>query len=414
MPVSVVIPVWNGAALLADCLQAIYAAPDPNLLEVICVDNGSVDGSAEMIAMRFPRVHLVRQPVNLGFAGGVNVGIAYARGDVFVLLNQDCVVQSGWLAALTQALDTHPEFGILGCTILNGDDTVNHAGALIRRPSGEGAHRTDPSRGEPFPVDYATGAALAIRRAVWDVIGEFDEGFYPAYFEDADYCHRARRKGIGVGCAPNARVKHLFSNREWQRDTLKYWANQHAARYRFVSKHFTLEEMVAFFGAERAALAPTENSDHLIGRALAARDTLKGLPDIMARRRIDLGEQFSSAQRRVLQVGFAQLLRDTLDAAWQQTQPPPGNERAQWIANLDERERALLAHLRELSPLEKDVSAGARLARLLRRSFAVVSGRELRLLTDLLAIEIERREQFAQVDRRQRELIAKLAQYDYR
>lgn len=414
MPASIVIPVWNGATLLADCLRAIYSAPDPNLLEVICVDNDSVDGSAEQIAVQFPRVRLLRQPANLGFAGGVNAGIADARGDVFVLLNQDCVIQPGWLATLTQALDTHPEFGILGCMILNGDGSVNHAGAFIRRPSGEGVHQTNLPGPEPFPVDFATGAALAIRRPVWEIVGEFDEGFYPAYFEDADYCYRARRNGIGVGCAPGARVNHLFSNREWQRDGLKFWANQHAARFRFVSKHFSLEEMAAFFDAERAVLTPTEYSDQLIGRALAARDTLRDLTGILARRQTDLAEQISNVQRRVLQIGFAQLLHDALDAALQATQLAPDSEGAQWMADLEKRERALLAHLRKLSPVEKDASPGARLVRLLRRSWAVVSGRELSLLTDWLAIEIARREQSAEIDRRQRELIARLAQYEYR
>ncbi|NIV29072.1 MAG: glycosyltransferase, partial [Anaerolineae bacterium] len=84
MEASIVIPVWNGGSVVSDCLDAIYAHCGDELLEVICVDNASRDDSATLIADRFPQVRLIRQPVNLGFAGGVNAGIQMAQGDVFI------------------------------------------------------------------------------------------------------------------------------------------------------------------------------------------------------------------------------------------------------------------------------------------------------------------------------------------
>jgi len=308
MPTSVIIPLWHGAAVIARCLDALYAHSDAELLEVICVDNASPDESARLVAAHFPQVRLLRQPVNLGFAGGVNVGLQAARGDTFILLNQDCLVQSGWLVEFTRALHEHPEFGIAGCTILNPDGTVNHAGAAIRWPDAGGVHATETGDG-PRPADYVTGAAFAIRRSTWETVGPFDEGYYPAYFEESDYCYRARRKGIGTGYLPGPRVAHLFSSREWQTDPVRHTANQHTSRYRFVCKHCPERDLRAFFEFERAALDAEHYLDQAVARVLAARDTLRRLPDILDRRRLDVGEEASPNLRRELQIGFTGVMR---------------------------------------------------------------------------------------------------------
>ena len=308
MQASIVIPVWNGASVIADCLDSVYAHAGDELLEVICVDNDSADDSAKLIAERHPQVQLVRQPVNLGFAGGVNAGIDAARGSLLVLLNQDCVVHADWLAALLRALQEHPEFGIAGCTILNADGTLNHTGAVIGRPDAYGVHLEEIGAGQPSRVEFVTGAAVAIRRQTWDAVGRFDEGFYPGYYEDSDYCYRARRKGIETAHVPEARVTHLFSSRELEIDPVKYIANQHRSRYRFVSKHFDGRELGDFLGAEYAALEDEENLNQALGRVIAARQTLHSLVDVLERRRSDLGDTVSATHRRQLQVGFAHIL----------------------------------------------------------------------------------------------------------
>ena len=100
MNVAVVIPVWNGASVIEACLTAVFSQTHAHLHEVICVDNGSHDQSKQLIEAHFPQVTLLPQPVNLGFAGGVNVGLRQATADLLVLLNQDCLVQPGWLEAL--------------------------------------------------------------------------------------------------------------------------------------------------------------------------------------------------------------------------------------------------------------------------------------------------------------------------
>ncbi len=317
MKTSVIIPVWNGATVIGRCLEALFTYAHPPLLEVICVDNASVDDSTQVV-IQFPQARLLRQPVNLGFAGGVNVGMAAARGDLFVLLNQDCLVHEGWLTAITNPFRHNPKLGILGGILYNQDGTIDHAGAYISRPEGYGVHETavaNPTA--PYPVDYVTGALFAIRRAVWQAIGPLDENFYPGYFEESDYCYRARAQGYEIACAPNVQATHLHSSIEWQKDPIKHNANQHRSRYRFIAKHFTVEEFNNFIVAEEQALCQPDVHPHqTIGRLLALRDTLRELPDVAAGRQHTQAPIPPTTVKRMLQVGFTHLLR----RAWAYTQ----------------------------------------------------------------------------------------------
>ena len=315
MHASVVIPLWNGAEVIEACIRAIYQQSGPALGEVIVVDNASSDGGAALVTASFPQARLLAQPVNLGFAGGVNAGMAAARHDLFVLVNQDCLVELGWLDALIAGLDADDGYGIAGCTILNADGSVNHAGATLDLPLAYGRHLTEPGADTPRPADYVTGAIFAVRRTTWDAIGAMDEGFYPAYFEETDYCFRARHHGIAVGYVPRARARHLFSSRAWQQDPIRHLANQHQSRYRFVAKHFASGELGTFFVAEAAAIEREPLHFEAVGRLLGARSTLRALPAIVERAEIDRGEKLDAVRRRQLEVGFTHLWRASFAAA---------------------------------------------------------------------------------------------------
>lgn len=314
MNFSLVIPVWNGAEVIAQCLTAIASHRSDQPFEIICVDNASRDDSAAIIAAQFPAVKLLRQPVNLGFAGGINVGIRAAQGDAVMLLNQDCLPQAGWLAALGAAFEQHAEFGVAGCTIYFADGKLDHAGARMMRPSAFGEHLTDTGS-RPRVTDYVTGAAMAIRRPVFETVGFFDEGFYPAYYEECDFCYRSREHGFEIAYVPAARITHLRSSREAQADWLRHWANQQKARYRFVIKQFNLQELGAFLAFELTAMDTEPNFDRAVGSVIAARDTLHALPDIVERRRIDRDDELSPVSRRQLEVGLAAILRRALARA---------------------------------------------------------------------------------------------------
>lgn len=323
MKFSVVIPVWNGADVIAQCLAAIAAHQNDQPFEIICVDNASRDNAAAVIAAQFPAVKLLRQPVNLGFAGGVNAGIRAAQGEVVVLLNQDCLPQAGWLTALSAAFAAHPEYGVAGCTIYFADGKLDHAGARMTRPAAFGEHLTEIGTA-PRTVDYVTGAAMAIRRSIFGAIGLFDEGFYPAYYEECDFCYRARAHGYQIAYVPGAQITHLRSSREAQADWVKHWANQQKARYRFIIKQFTPQDIGDFIAFETRALDTESNFARAIGSVLGARDTLRALSDILDRRRQECDDDLSAEVRRQLEAGFTAIVRHGFARAEELSGAGPG------------------------------------------------------------------------------------------
>jgi len=315
MAVSVVIPVWNGSSVIGDCLTSVYRHAGDELQEVICVDNGSADESADIIATHFPQARLIRQPVNLGFAGGVNVGIHAALGDVFVLLNQDCEVEENWLTQILAALQENPSWGVVGCTILERDGSISHAGAFVEHPSARGVHRTEPLDSAPYTVEYITGTVFALRRSTWETVGPFDEGFFPAYYEECDYCYRVRLQGQAVGYVPAARVRHFHSSEEWQADPIRHAVNRFRTRYRFVSKHFTKAELVDFFAFEKDAITEAAYISDVIGRVVAAQSTLRQLQSILAQAYNHPVIEELDPRYQLLASGFRQVLYRALLAS---------------------------------------------------------------------------------------------------
>jgi GT2 family glycosyltransferase len=427
MTVSVIVPVWQGQRVILGCLHALYANSSSQLSEVVCIDNASPDESAALIASHYPQVKLIEQPVNLGFAGGVNVGLAAASGDILVLLNQDCLVEAGWLPPLLDAFAAHPDYGILGSTIYNPDGSVNHTGAYIRRPDGYGVHETAVSSQNPDtprPVEYVTGALFAIRRQVWQTVGPFDDAFYPAYYEEADYCYRGRQHGFQIGHLAATQATHHFSSREWQKEPLKHSANQHRARYHFVSKHFDLADLPAFFEAETAAIQAETYQDQLLGRALAARDLLRDLAPILAARRRDLRHSVEDTRQRLLQVHFTHLRQQSLAGAYQL--PDFASRLAQCqqqLADLQTREHDLLARIYFRHPRDQQPeSAWQRLWRLLvLRPLSFISLRDYLLLAQLNTLHTARADllqQWQQINSEattyQLNLLARLTEYEYR
>jgi GT2 family glycosyltransferase len=318
MRASVIVPVWNGGSVVGACLDAVYARSGARLAEVVCVDNASDDDSAAVITARHPRARLLAQPVNLGFAGGVNAGADAARGDVLVLLNQDTLVEPGWLDALLDGVraDDGKGFGIAGATIVAADGALDHAGAFVRRPDAEGIHvTTPPTEDTPRAVDYVTGAVMAITRRTWNAVGRFDEGYYPAYYEDCDYCYRATGRGIRTAHVPAARVVHLRDGSRHPRDPIRVAADHHFVRYRFVAKHWNAAELAEFFAAEETTLAADVDFPRVVGRVLAARALGRRLDDVLASRARDLDPVPSPGRRTRLQHGFAALVRAAITAA---------------------------------------------------------------------------------------------------
>jgi GT2 family glycosyltransferase len=247
--VSVVVPVWNGRKYLGPCLDAVLEQ-DMAGSEIIVVDDGSTDGSADFVAEYYPQVQLVRKEHNEGYAAACNLGMERAQGDVLVLLNQDTRVEEGWLRALAAAVEDE-SVGVAGCKILYPDGRlIQHAGGWIDWPLGLARHygKGEPDEGqwdEPRRVEYVTGASFAFRRDVMDTVGRLDEGFRPGYYEDADYCLRVRAAGRDIVHEPRAALVHAESTSLSDRRAIS--SAYQRGRLRLVLKHVPPERLLAEF-----------------------------------------------------------------------------------------------------------------------------------------------------------------------
>ncbi|MGQ9517138.1 MAG: glycosyltransferase family 2 protein [Anaerolineae bacterium] len=213
--VSVIIPNWNGAALLPACLDSLRAQTYRRL-EIIVVDNASTDESVALVRERYPEVRLVVLSENRGLTGGVNAGIRSATGGIIALLNNDAEAEPGWVAALVETLEAHPEAGSAASKMLLYDrrDVLNSAGdtyGLDGIPGNRGVWERDVGQYDrDIEVFGACGGAAAYRRAMLEEIGLFDEELF-MYCEDVDLAWRAQIAGYHCVFAPQARVYHRLS-----------------------------------------------------------------------------------------------------------------------------------------------------------------------------------------------------------
>ena len=210
--ISVIVPNYNGAALLPACLEALAAQTLP-AGEIIVVDDGSTDGSRDLVRTRFPQVRLVALPDNGGFCRAANAGLRAARGQLLALLNNDAEAAPGWLAALADALALHPEAGACASKMLFRDQParLNSAGLFLRfdgMARDIGYDQPDgPEFSAPAMVFGASGGAALYRRALLEDVGLFDEGLV-AYSEDVDLAFRAQWRGWRCLYVPSAVVYH--------------------------------------------------------------------------------------------------------------------------------------------------------------------------------------------------------------
>jgi GT2 family glycosyltransferase len=215
---SVVIPTFDTAAMTLRCCRAVLASMPPGT-EVIVADDGSRDGTHELLAREVPSVQIVRLESNCGFATAANRGIEVACGRVILLLNSDAIVQGEAPQEIVAAFDADPKLGVAGARLLDEDGTPQWSGGqtptlpwMIGVVSGAGPfarffrRRRRHGQGE---VDWVSGAAMAIRAEVWEVAGPLDERFR-FYCQDIDFCLRARKAGWRVRIIEKARVVHAI------------------------------------------------------------------------------------------------------------------------------------------------------------------------------------------------------------
>lgn len=217
--VSVVVINYNRRDLLEQCLDSLAraAAEVPDEVEFVVVDNGSEDGSAEFVAARYPRARLVVLERNEGFAGGMAVALAAARGEWIAVFNNDTTVAPDALRAMLEAGERDPRVGAVAPQMRFADRPriVNSAGMEMDRLGIAedrlvGVSIDHPLVGEASEVFGATGGAALYRRTMIDEVGGFDASYF-AFFEDADLAWRARARGWRAVYEPRAVVLHHHS-----------------------------------------------------------------------------------------------------------------------------------------------------------------------------------------------------------
>ena len=210
---SVVIPVFNKADFTFQCLRSLVREVNFDETEIIIVDNASTDETPEMLSHFSGLVRVVRNEENAGFVDARNQGAAEARGRYLLFLNNDTVVQPGWLESLVWTVEDDPRVGAVGSMFVYPNGLVREAGATIWKDGGfyhYGWGRSPNDRRLKFAreVDYCSGASLLIRKELFDQLGGFDRRYAPAYYEDADLCFGVRSLGYKVIYQPASRVVH--------------------------------------------------------------------------------------------------------------------------------------------------------------------------------------------------------------
>ena len=225
MDVSIIVVNWNTKSLLRDCLASVYEHSRGVDFEIIVVDNASTDGSKEMIKNDFPKVVLIENIKNRGFAAANNQGIDIAKGRYLLLLNSDTIVLDNCIANIVSFADTQPRAGVIGCRVLNSDLTLQPTCFMF--PSVLNLFLSSSYLYKLFPtnrffgrermtwwnandvreVDIIKGCFMLIRREAIEQVGRMDENFF-MYAEETDWCYRFKKRGWKVMFAPVGEIIH--------------------------------------------------------------------------------------------------------------------------------------------------------------------------------------------------------------
>jgi hypothetical protein len=260
MKLSIVIICWNDLKVVSNCLRSIFEETRDIDFEVIMSDNGSTDGSVDYVRKHFPRVRVVENGANLGFAKGNNVGIRVAQGEYVLILNPDTIIQKRALEKLVAYADRHPEAGAFGCRVLNPDGSFQNPARPIPRISGyfvatlclrRLAHLSQMFASDLYPgwegrseraIGFQSGCCILLRGDLLRQLGGFDERFF-YHFEEADLCFRVWKSGSSILFNPGAEITHL-GGQSVGRFPIRFALETYRSGYRFFYKHYGLKGLV--------------------------------------------------------------------------------------------------------------------------------------------------------------------------
>ncbi len=237
--VSLIIPLYSGAGLTRRCLETIRDHTRP-AFEVILVDD-TADPDTKGLLTLVAGARIIRNEHNEGYLRSVNRGTDAARGEWLVLCNNDIEATPGWLENLLQTAESDEDVGVVAPKFIAPDGTLSEAGGILWRDGtgvnyGRGEDPSQPRFEYTREVDYGSAAALLVRTELWREIGGYDERFVPMYYEDADLCFEARRRGWRVLYEPSAVVVHAEGSTAGTDPDAGFKRHQERNRVKFVHK----------------------------------------------------------------------------------------------------------------------------------------------------------------------------------
>jgi GT2 family glycosyltransferase len=252
--IYVVLVNWNGRDVTLDCLASLHAVTYRQM-KILVVDNASTDGSAQAFAEGYPDVEVLLQKENLRFAGGNNVGIRHALkqgADAIMLLNNDTLVDPGFIEPMVDRLLSDPSCGIVAPKILYADapQSIWFAGGEISMWTGTMRHTGIRERDHgqfdmARTIDYASGCCLLTSRTVIEKAGMLDE-LYFMYSEDADWSMRVRNAGYRIVFEPQAKVWHRLSVSAGGHLSSFKLRNKAVSNFRFFARYATWYHWLTF------------------------------------------------------------------------------------------------------------------------------------------------------------------------
>jgi GT2 family glycosyltransferase len=245
---SIIIVNWNTKEFLLPCVRSVLESEQGISSELIVVDNGSRDASANEVKMTFPFIRLAENQKNIGFAKAVNQWLQKASGRYILLLNPDTQIKGGTIGRLVSFMDSHPDTGVAGAQLLNSDGSKQNSianfpslatellnkrllrGLFPKRYPGKEKDYT-----EPVEVDSVIGACMVVRREAIERVGLLDEDYF-LFLEETDWCYRMKRAGWKIYHVPDAEVYH-FQGKSAEKEKKRARVEYFRSRYHFFKKN---------------------------------------------------------------------------------------------------------------------------------------------------------------------------------
>jgi GT2 family glycosyltransferase len=309
---AVVVVTYDSADSITELLSDLLAQLRPGD-ELVVIDNASSDQTAEIARRSGQAVHVIRNEHNLGFGGACHSGARATQAPLLLFINPDCRLQPHCLDRLRSAAADRPAWGAWQAAVLLPDGRINTDGGVVHFIgigwAGDCGKPADVLPPSPTEVAFPSGAAMVIRRSVWDELGGFDESYF-LYSEDLDLGLRLWLSGHRVGVVPGARVVHAY---EFNKGTAKwFWLERN--RWRTVLSVYPLSLLLlltpALLAAELALLFTSARDGWLASKLRAEADVAVAIPRILRRRRA------VQATRKVSVRSFGYCLTASLDSAY--------------------------------------------------------------------------------------------------